>query len=342
MNKKKLKHIKAAEGLSVKERIDFYDIPENTQYYQYGTNGGWEKYKGNPVISSAIGTTFDVSVLYDKDETYAKFKMWFSWREKRAIGYSESYDGIHWLIPVVALNTDTTSEWEADEINRPTVIYKDGVYYMWYSGQMSPYRDVGFSRIGMAESIDGIHWKRRKDPVLVPDTDWEQTSIMNPHVLFDEDDKLFKMWYSGGANHEPDAIGYASSRDGLNWEKYSKNPMFTKSDEHIWESHKVCGSCVLKEHGYYYMFYIGHVHEERAQVGLARSKDGVSNWEKHPDNPLICPTQGDFDSVSVYKPCVLKIDNCYMMWYNGAMYDYEKWVEEQIGLAIFACNSLSW
>lgn len=50
--------------------------------------------------------------------------------------------------------------------------------------------------------------------------------------------------------------------------------------------------CVIKDDDWFYMFYVGHLHEERAQVGLARSRDGKTNWEKHPENPLICPTEG--------------------------------------------------
>ena len=74
-------------------------------------------------------------------------------------------------------------------------------------------------------------------------------------------------------------------------------------------------------------------HEERAQVGLARSRDGKTNWEKHPENPLICPTEGSWDSVAVYKPFVLKVGKSWMMWYNGAAYEEPIWVFEQIGLA---------
>ena len=47
---------------------------------------------------------------------------------------------------------------------------------------------------------------------------------MCPHVLWDEQQKLFRMWYSGGEQYEPDAIGYATSPDGLKWTKHKANP----------------------------------------------------------------------------------------------------------------------
>ena len=32
------------------------------------------------------------------------------------------------------------------------------------------------------------------------------------------------MWYSGGEQYEPNAIGYATSPDGLAWTKHAKQP----------------------------------------------------------------------------------------------------------------------
>ena len=169
---------------------------------------------------------------------------------------------------------------------------------------------------------------------MEPDQPWELQAIMCPHVNYDAEDGLFKMWYAAGCNHEPDAIGYASSKDGIHWEKYADNPVLAGEPKYLWEQHKVVAPCVVKEDGWYYMFYVGHLHEERAQVGLARSKDGITGWEKHPANPLICPDEGSWDSVAVYKPFVLKVGNQWLMWYNGAAYDEPIWVLEQIGLAI--------
>jgi hypothetical protein len=34
------------------------------------------------------------------------------------------------------------------------------------------------------------------------------------------------MWYSGGEQYEPDAIGYATSSDRVAWTKAAANPVF--------------------------------------------------------------------------------------------------------------------
>jgi predicted GH43/DUF377 family glycosyl hydrolase len=322
--------MKAPEGLSNAERIAWYDVPENTTQYLYGTRGGWKKEEGNPVFGDGHGVCFDVSILKED----GVFKMWFSWRTKVSIAYCESRDGLHWGEPVVVLSPVPGSTWEANELNRPSVIKTGETYKMWYSGQMRPYREDGRSVLGYAESCDGKHWDRvTGKPVVEPDCAWEQQAIMCPHVLFDSREGIYKLWYSAGSNHEPDAIGYATSRDGVHWTKHTANPVLKKAPQNPWEQHKVCACHVLFHQGYYYMFYIGHMHEERASVGIARSRDGIHGWEKHPGNPIIAPDKGTWDGLSVYKPFVLREKDRWMLWYNGARYDEAVWADEKIGLA---------
>jgi hypothetical protein len=44
-------------------------------------------------------------------------------------------------------------------------------------------------------------------------------AIVCPHALYDEQDRRYRKWYSGGEQYEPNAIGYATSQDGLHWVK---------------------------------------------------------------------------------------------------------------------------
>ena len=103
--------LKAPESLTSAERIRFYDCEENIKYYQYGTAGGWKKYEGNPVFGGGeYETCFDVSVLLEEDADGPLYKMWFSWRPKRSIGYTTSRDGINWSVPLCVLEPLPGSE----------------------------------------------------------------------------------------------------------------------------------------------------------------------------------------------------------------------------------------
>ena len=64
--------------------------------------------------------------------------------------------------------------------------------------------------------------KHPKNPLMVPDKPWEGWRLeIYGSVLYDEEERLFKMWYIGEApDYFPDyATFYATSKDGITWEK---------------------------------------------------------------------------------------------------------------------------
>ena len=290
---------------------------------QAETSTGWEKYADNPVLGGKLGTCFDISILQEGDA----FKMWFSWRPKKSIGYAESKDGVHWSEPKIVLAP--AGGWE-QIVNRISVIFKDGKYHMWYTGQVVKGK-VG-SKIGYATSPDGVHWTRvQSAPVLEPELPWENVATMCPHVLWDEASQAFKMWYSAGEQYEPNALGYATSPDGVHWTKHPGNPILSADKSIQWEQHKLTGAQVFPYKNMYYMFYIGFENEHLARIGAARSPDGISNWERLPSNPIIGPDAGAWDERSCYKPFAIydaKAD-LWRLWYNGRNDRLE-----QIGMAI--------
>src|SRR5262249_8674879 len=221
------------------------------------TAAGWVKYEKNPVLGGRLGTCFDVSLLRE-----GAYRMWFSWRPRQSIALVEGKDGLTWSKPVVALGPNKASGWE-DEVNRAVVVKQGGLYRMWYTGQAK-----GKSWIGYATSKDGKAWKRRSDkPVLSAEKPWEKVAVMCPHVLYDDKDKGFRMWYSGGEQHEPDAIGYATSKDGLKWTKHEKNPIFRPEAKNAWEKDRVTACQVILQGGWHLMFYIGFRDQHHAQIG---------------------------------------------------------------------------
>ena len=257
--------------------------PKKTTQKEEAT-GKWVKYENNPVLGGGdLGTVFDICVLKDSDS----YKMYSSWRPQKSIALSTSKDGKNWSAPQIVLPPVEGSSWEAD-MNRPVVVYKDGLYHMWYTGQ-----NDGKSWIGYAISKDGYNFERQsKEPVLSAEQPWEKVAVMCPHVIWDKHENIFKMWYSGGEQYEPDAIGYATSKDGLHWTKWDKNPIFKADPAQSWEQHKVTACQVIERENDYLMFYIGFYDINFAQIGMARSKDGINDWERYSENPIISPTEG--------------------------------------------------
>jgi predicted GH43/DUF377 family glycosyl hydrolase len=293
---------------------------------QTDTAAGWVKHAKNPVLGGELGTCFDISVLKD-DGVY---RMWFSWRPRKSIALVESKDGVRWGKPVIVLGPNGKTDWEA-EVNRPVVLKNGDRYQMWYTGQAR-----GKSWVGHATSADGKVWRRTSDrPVLAAEKPWEKVAVMCPHVIYDSHEKLYRMWYSGGEQYEPNAIGYATSADGLRWTRHEKNPIFRPEPKNAWEKDRVTGCQVVRHESWHLMFYIGFRDQDHAQIGVARSKDGITGWQRHPANPIIRPGKDQWDHDAVYKPYALKDGRRWLLWYNG-----RKGGAEQIGLAIHEGDDL--
>jgi predicted GH43/DUF377 family glycosyl hydrolase len=291
------------------------------------TSAGWQKFAGNPVMGGKYGTCFDISVLRED----GRYRMWLSWRPKKSVALVESQDGIHWSEPPqIVLGPRKETGWE-DDINRPFVLKRADGYHLWYTGQAK-----GHSWIGYATSPDGVTWQRLSDrPVLTADQPWEKVAVMCPSVLWDERTKLFRMWYSGGEQNEPNAIGYATSPDGLTWTKHTGNPIFVPDPQAPWEQHKVTGGQVEKCGDWHVMFYIGFRDEPHAQIGIARSRDGITGWQRHPANPIVRPGAGTWDHDACYKPFAIFDGAQWLLWYNGRHGHLE-----QIGVVLHAGEDL--
>jgi len=160
-------------------------------------------------------------------------------------------------------------------------------------------------------------------------------AVMCPDVIWDASAKIFRMWYSGGEQYEPDAIGYATSLDGITWTKHAGNPVFKSNPGADWEKYKVTACQMVQEDGWYLMFYIGFRDVDHAQIGLARSRDGVSNWERNPANPIVHPDPGAWDHDACYKPYAIYDGQKWLLWYNGRHGHLE-----QIGVALHQGHDL--
>ena len=274
--------------------------------------GEWTKYKHNPVLGNKkTGTIFDPFVLKHNNI----YKMYVSWRPLGAIALSTSIDGINWSELKIILNKGNNQSWESI-VNRASITIVKKKCYLWYTGQHK-----GNSKIGVAISENGSKFiKYKNNPILVPENDFEKGSVMNPYVVYDQEEKIFKMWYAAGQFYEPDVICYATSKNGIDWIKYKYNPIFSPNSNKLsLDSFKVGGCEVHKiSSKKYLMFYIGYSDINTARIFIAKSNNGINNWKRN-SIPIIKPTKGQFDSNACYKPSAMydKKKKMWMIWYNG-------------------------
>jgi len=279
---------------------------------------GWTKYTSNPVFTGLPTNVYtDVAVV---NETGSLMRMLFSWQNLGSIGYTDGMDGVYWGKVSIAFTLQQANSWASIRVYSPCVVLVGETYHMWFGGDISGGRGsgIGYTRCYLCKGSGSIiYWDKSNTSILSPAQQWESTHVSYPSVIFDARDNLFKMWYSGGLGFT--GVGYASSKDGVTWEKYSGNPIFPTPSLPIAET------TVVQINDYFVMFY-----SVSSSIGIARSKDGIL-WENHPQNPIITSSSTDMEARGIRKPRAVFISNTntWYLWYVGLNSNDES----QIGLA---------
>jgi predicted GH43/DUF377 family glycosyl hydrolase len=245
------------------------------------------------------------------------YHMWYTGNDGNIgrIGYANSSDGIKWTKysanPV--LDIGSLFSWDDYQVTSPTVIYNGSAYEMWYTGY-----DSSNQRIGYANSSDGINWtKYSANPVLDLGSSgsWDDNEINFNSVLYDG--LMYHIWYSGNPGSGGSwKIGYANSTDGINWSKYSENPVLDIGSLDSWDDETVRQPEVYYDGAIYHMWYCGNDGITN-KIGYATSMDGI-NWTKSPLNPVLdLGSTGEWDDTQHYFPNVIYDGQKYVLWYSG-------------------------
>lgn len=178
--------------------------------------------------------------------------------------------------------------WESAGIFNPAVVMHDGKFVMLYRAQDK----AGTSRLGYAESSDGIHFTRRPEPVLSPEAPYEKDGgVEDPRLV--EINGTYYLTYTG-YNKKDAQLCLATSQDLIHWDrkgvilpayKGNWNVGWTKSGAIIPE----------KINGKYWMYFLGTSSDKTDQMGLASSTD-LLHWTEETKTPVLPRRPGQFDS----------------------------------------------
>ena len=133
-----------------------------------------------------------------------KYQLWYAGNgngDVWVLGYAESDDGQNWVknSSPVLLNGHSISD------SSPSVIYRNNVYEMWYTGPISIYH---------VYSLNGIEWYDDSDnPALSPGVGFDNRRVGGQFVI--NDSGLDKMWYTGVNSSDIWQIGYAEKATEL-------------------------------------------------------------------------------------------------------------------------------
>lgn len=208
-----------------------------------------------------------------------------------------------------------------------------------------------FWALALLVSSDRVVFAQREfvtysgNPILQPTEPWEGDEIRCPFII--RDSEVYKMWYSGqisaGLPEDLTRIGYATSEDGVNWNKLISNPVLDVGGSDTWEEHGVDDPTVILDGSTYKMWYTGVTYdldteEETACIGYATSSDGIT-WTKWSGNPVLQPgAVGAWDDQYIDDATVIKDGSVFRMWYKAFSTNDPN---DRVGYAT-SSNGISW
>lgn len=200
-------------------------------------------------------------------------------------------------------------DWESLHTFNPAAIVKDGKVYLLYRAEGGS-KQLGIgeytSRLGLAESADGIHFVRSSSPVLYPEHDSQEANevpggVEDPRIVEAPDGTHVLTYTQWARTRKRYTVGVATSRDLHTWMKHG--PIFGAYPKYGNLNYKSAGILTqrvgdrliaAKLRGEYWMYW-GEV-----KIHLATSRDLI-HWspvEGKDGEPLVIlhDRPGLFDS----------------------------------------------
>jgi len=220
--------------------------------------------------------------------------------------------------------------WEANDTFNPGAAVKNGKVVVLYRAEDKFGIGIGFrtSRLGYAESSDGLHFARRKAPVLYPANDAAKPyewpgGCEDPRVAVTAGG-TYVVFYTEW-NRKLPRLGVATSTDLIHWKKHG--PIFEKAYHGQFfniasKSASILTKVVngkqviIKINGKYWLYW-GEQHV------YAATSTNLVDWAPVVDKnmelkQLISPRPGYFDSdLTECGPPALMTDKGIILFYNG-------------------------
>lgn len=239
-----------------------------------------------------------------------QYRLWYGGNGPSgwATGMASSPDNLNWTKSEANpfLGPGPAGSWDDAFRGQISVLKDGGLYKMWYSGAA----DGGYWQTGYATSTNGTDWNiYGSNPVLSvgPNGSWDEQEADGPVVI--KDGGTYKMWYHGcDVGYTICSIGYATSTNGIDWNKYPGNPVLTPTVGQ-WDENFVGWPAVVKNGSTYEMWYYTN-----GQIGRATSSDGL-NWTKYANNPVIAQA---WDGQAAGVPSVLLENGTYRLWLSNS------------------------
>jgi len=262
-------------------------------------------------INTGAEGTYDTVHAYTpyviKDDV--GYKMWYTGYDgsNYRIIYCDSNDGDNWFNHQMIIEKNAEGTYDTNFVAGPSVIKDGSIYKMWYGGN-----NGSNSRTIYCESLDGKNWSNFQLAIDIGSEGTYDTSGAFSSVVIRKSDILYEMWYTGydGTNQR---IIYATSVSGTaTWSNFQM--VIDKGSEGTYDTNCAGIPSVIKEGSIYKMWYSGY-NNVNHRIIYCDSSDGT-NWSNF-QMIIDKGSEGTYDTINVYYPCVVSVDSIYKMWYVG-------------------------
>lgn len=243
----------------------------------------FEKYAGNPILAPD-GIGYDAQLVADAIllQSDTGWVMYFGAGELvrygpgQSIGRATAADitGPWIKDEKPLLMTGSMGEWDAGFIFPSSIVeINDGSYRIYYTGG-GDFQGELITYTGLATSEDGINWKKYNDPATVQHPFSESDPVLpagnkkawDSHMTWMafvyNTPEGFNLYYTGTTyikGLDKSSIGFASSRDGIQWTKHPDNPIYSVEDDpflkNIRNDAVIEGSWLVFQDTVCYMYY---------------------------------------------------------------------------------------
>lgn len=213
--------------------------------------------------------------------------------------------------------------WEERNVLNPSAVVKDGKVYLIYRAQDSDMT----SRLGLAVSDDGLHFRKQPSPVLYPDSDAMQKyewkgGVEDPRIV-EGDDGTYILTYTA-YDGKLARLCLATSKDLVTWQKHGLvlgegkyRDTWSKSGAIV--SKLTNGKIVAVKIREKYWMYFGDTDLFMASSSDLIHWDVMESAESREMIPVLNPRPGYFDSRLVEPgPFALITEKGILLIYNSS------------------------
>lgn len=238
--------------------------------------------------------TTSVGLPFSKDPSVIKFKgrylMYYSIKSPKTgngmdgwkIGVSESNDLYNWK---KIAEVTPAAIYEAKGLCAPCAKVIDGKVHIFYQ----TYGNFEKDAICHAFSDDGLSFTRNNsNPIFHPTGNWTNGRAIDAEV-YKFKHKYFLYFATRDPSGKIQKQGVATAPGNTDFKRSDWTQAADSSilyPKYPWEGECIEAASIIKKGNTLYMFYAGAYNNAPQQIGVAKSKDGIS-WTRLSDKPFI-------------------------------------------------------